>query len=262
VTAPALTRGWRGSLGYWVASYRRTWRSSLTSSLLTPVLYLLAMGVGLGSYVHGGTGRVDGVRYAVFLAPGLLAATAMQTSIGEATWPVMDAIKWHKSYLAMLATPLTVTDVMVGHLAFMALRVVMAVASFTVVVAAFGYVQEPGGLLLALLAAALTGVAFAAPVAAFAARQEQDSGFAMLYRFGLVPLFLFSGTFFPLSQLPSGLRPVAWVTPLWHGVALTRNLFLSRGSAAADLGHVAYLVAMTAVGLLLARRSYRRRLRW
>jgi lipooligosaccharide transport system permease protein len=258
----APSGGRRAAFEYWLSVYRRTWRGSVVTSIVSPVLFLAAIGVGLGSLVHGGTGRVDGLRYAVFLAPGLLAATVMQTGMGEATWPVMGAIKWDRTYLGMLATPLTVSDVLLGHLAFMALRIVIVATSFTVISALFGLVVSAGGAVLALLAAVLTGVAFAAPIAAFSATQARETGFILLYRFGLIPMFLFSGTFFPVSQLPAVLQPVAWVTPLWHGVTLCRDLALGRGTAAAMLGHAAYLVVLTVVGVVLAQRAYRRRLQW
>src|SRR5256885_15016787 len=112
------TLGARRAAEYWLTSYKSTWRGSVVSSIVSPVLFLTAMGIGLGGYVHGGTGRIDGVRYAVFLAPGLLAAWGMQTAMGETTWPVMGAIKWQKNYLAMLAAPLSVTDIMLGPLTF------------------------------------------------------------------------------------------------------------------------------------------------
>jgi lipooligosaccharide transport system permease protein len=253
---------WRSATEYWFAQYRRNWRGTLTSSVLAPVLYLLAMGVGLGTYVHHGTGRVDGVRYVQFLAPGLLAANAMTTAFEDATWPVLGAIKWFKTYPAMLATPLTVDDVLVGHLVFMALRVAFTSAIFSLVIVAFGDGHTATGVLLSFAASVLTGIAFAGVVAAYTSFLERDVGLALLYRFALVPLFLFSGTFFPVSQLPAGLRPVAWVTPLWHGVSLCRNLALGQGSAVADLGHVGYLVGFLLVGVAIARVSFRRRLRW
>jgi lipooligosaccharide transport system permease protein len=254
--------GARAAFEYWLTAYRRTWRGSVVSSVLSPVLFLAAMGVGLGSLIHGGTGRVEGVRYAEFLAPGLLAAAVMQTAEGEATWPVMGAIKWHRTYLGQLATPLTVRDVLLGHLAFMAMRTAMVAVAFTVVTALFGLVHSAAGALLAMLAAMLTGLAFATPVAAFSATQQRETGFILLYRFGVVPMFLFSGTFFPISQLPAALQPIAWVTPLWHGVSLCRDLALGRGSAEAMLGHTGYLVAVAVAGVLLGQRAYARRLQW
>lgn len=257
---------WRAATAYWLTVYRRTWRGTIISSVLEPVLFLAAMGLGLGTYVHGqhghGSGLVDGVRYIVFLAPGLLAANAMQTGMSDASWPVMGAVKWDKTYTAMQASPLTTADIAVGHLAYMAMRVTLTSSIFVVIMAAFGVVRSPGGVVLAIPAAVLTGAAFAVLIAAFSVLQDSDKNLSLLYRFGLVPLFLFSGAFFPVSQLPGPLQPVAWVTPLWHGVELCRDLALGRGSAAALLGHAAYLIALTAAGLVLALRAYRRRLLW
>jgi lipooligosaccharide transport system permease protein len=266
MTAPAAIErasgGRRAAFDYWLATYRRTWRGSVVSSVISPLLFLAAMGVGLGSLINQGTGEIGGIRYAVYLAPGLLAAAVMQTAEGEATWPVMGAIKWQRTYLGMLASPLTVTDVLLGHLAFMTLRCVMTAVAFTVVTALFGLVQSAVGAVLAMLAGVLLGIACAAPVAAYSATQQRETGFILLYRFGVVPMFLFSGTFFPISQLPALLQPVAWVTPLWHGVSLCRDLALSQGTAGAILGHTAYLVALAVGGVLWARHTFARRLQW
>ena len=247
---------------YWLMVYRRTWRGSVITSFLSPLMFLAAMGVGLGHLINNGSGEISGVRYAVFLAPGLLAAAVMQTCMGEATWPVMGAIKWDKTYLGMLATPLSVRDVMLGHQLYIAMRAGIVAVAFTIVTALFGLVHSAGGAVLAIPAATLTGTAFAAPVAAFAATQARETNFILLYRFGLIPMFLFSGTFFPVSQLPAVLRPVAWITPLWHGVSLCRDLALGRGEVLVMIGHAAYLVALTAIGVVLGLRAYRRRLRW
>lgn len=247
---------------YWLTVYRRTWRGSVVTSLLSPVMFLAAMGVGLGSLIDSHHGSVAGVRYAVYLAPGLLAAAVMQTMVGESTWPVLGAIKWAKTYYAMLASPLTVPQMLYGHLAYIVLRAFVVATSFTIVTALFGLAHSVIGAILALLAAVLVGAAFAAPTFAFSASRQRETGFVLLYRFGIIPLFLFSGTFFPISQLPAALRPLAWVTPLWHGVSLCRDLALSRGSVLVMLGHAAYLVAMTVLGIVLARRALTRRLQW
>ena len=243
-------------MGYWMYQYKRTWRGSVTTSFLYPVLYLSAMGLGLGSLI---THPVDGVRYLDFLAPGLLAATAMQIGGNEAMYPVMAAIKWLRTYFAMLATPLTVIDVLVGHLAWIALRLFMVTSIYLAVMAAFGTVHSALAI-LAIPVGILTGLAFAAPIAGFAAAQQNDMGFSAIYRFGLIPLFLFSGTFFPIAQLPGWLHPVAEATPLYHGVALCRALTLGHVGLAAAGAHLAYLVILTAVGFVVAQRTYRRRL--
>ena len=127
----------------WLVRYRRTWRGSAVTGLLSPVLYLAGMGLGLGGLVRNGVGTVDGLPYIDFLAPGLLAATAMQTAVAESTWPVMSAIKWTRTYSAMLSTPLRVGDVLFGHLAFVALRVALGAAAFLLAASAFGVWSSP-----------------------------------------------------------------------------------------------------------------------
>ncbi|MGD0743252.1 MAG: ABC transporter permease [Acidimicrobiales bacterium] len=259
-TAPhPSTPRWLRSLAYWAYQYKRTWRGSMTTSFLYPVLYLAALGVGLGSLVDHHVHAVSGVSYLDFLAPGLLAATAMQVGANEAMYPVMDAIKWGRSYLAMLATPLTVKDVLRGHLGWIAFRLVTVCAIYLAIMEAFGTLRS-GLAVLAIPAGVLTGLAFVAPIMAFAGAQENDRGFSALYRFGLIPLFLFSGTFFPVTQLPRWLQFVAWLTPLYHGVALCRGLVLGGIGPGAAAIHTAYLVAVAAIGYVLAERSYRKRL--
>jgi lipooligosaccharide transport system permease protein len=254
--APFALRSFR----YWMFQYGRTWRGSVVSSVLFPVLFLASMGVGLGTLVDSSaSGGVDGHTYLVFLAPGLLAATAMQTGVGESSYPVMGAIKWIRTYHAMLATPLGVLDVLVGHLLYIAARVLFGAVVFLAVMTLFGAVDSPLGL-LTLPAAVLTGMAFAAPVVAFAAVLENDAGIAMLMRFGVTPLFLFGGVFYPVRQLPLVLEQLAYLTPLWHGVALSRGLALGTVSGLAALGHAAYLAAWVAVGGWVAARNFQRRL--
>lgn len=248
------------ALEYWFYSYRRTWRGTVVSSVLNPLLYLAAMGIGLGNLVdRGGAGRLDGGSYLAFVAPGLLAATAMQVAAFESTYPVHGAIRWQRTYHAMLATPLGVRDVLAGHLYWIAFRIGSTGAVYLAVIAAFGVVRSPWAV-LALPAALLTGMAFAAPVVAFAASQEKDASFNAIFRFGVIPLFLFSGTFFPVSQLPDLVQPIAYLTPLWHGVDLCRGLVLGSATVPGAVVHVAYLAGWVLAGTALARSSYRRRL--
>lgn len=246
------------ALRYWVYQYKRTWKGSITTSFLYPVLYLAAMGLGLGSLVDHHAGRVDHVRYLVFLAPGLLAATAMQIGGTEATYPVMGAIKWQRTYFAQLASPLRLVDVVLGHLGWIAVRLVTVTVIYLGVMAAFGTILSPWALLCAP-AGVLTGLAFATPIAAFAATQQREAAFTTIYRMALVPLFLFSGTFFPVRQLPGWLQVVAEVTPLYHGVSLCRDFTLGQIHPP-DLAHGAYLLVLTAVGVAAAMRTFRRRL--
>jgi lipooligosaccharide transport system permease protein len=245
---------------YWLANYRRTWRGSAYSSFLNPLLYLGSIGLGLGTLVNKhGTAPLGGISYMAFLAPGLLAATAMQTAIGESTYPVLGSVKWRPTYRAAVSSPLRPQDLLHGHLLFTTMRLAMNCVAFMVIMAAFGAVESPWAV-LALPAAVLTGLAFATPVEAWAISLTKDSPFAYLFRFGLIPLFLFSGTFFPVSQLPVWARPVAYATPLWHGVALSRSLSLGRIPVLESLGHTVYLVALALAGLYAGHRTYRRRL--
>src|SRR5437588_4404409 len=249
------------SLQSWAYRYKRTWRGSAVSSILQPVLFLAAMGLGLGSLVNRGhtNNNLGGVTYLVFLAPALLAAAAMQTAAMESAWPVVAAVKWLKTYDAMLATPLRVRDLLAGHLTWIGLRVLMVCTVFLAVMAMFGAIKSPEAVLL-IPAGLLTGLAFAAPIAAYAVTLERDSGLTALFRFGIIPMFLFSGTFFPVSQLPAALRVVAYITPLWHGVDLCRHLALGRAGLLSSLVHIAYLVLWLVVGTAIARITYRRRL--
>jgi lipooligosaccharide transport system permease protein len=248
------------SLRYWLVNYRRTWRGSIYSSVLNPVLYLGAMGLGLGTLVNAhSTARLGGVSYLAFLAPGLLAAAGMQTAMAESTYPVMAMVKWLKTYQAAAATPLRPADLFRGHLLFTTMRLVMNSAIFLVIMAAFGAVQS-AWVLAAVPVAVLTGLAFAAPVEAFAVTRDKDQSFAMMFRFGMIPMFLFSGTFFPVSQLPAAIRPLAYVTPLWHGVALCRTLSLGTTTLGPALGHLAYLTVLTVAGVVAGTTTYRRRL--
>jgi lipooligosaccharide transport system permease protein len=233
VTQPATQVFAVRQLRFWLTNYRRTWKGTIYTSVLNPVLYLGAMGLGLGTLVdRHGTASLGGVSYLVFLAPGLQAATA---------------------------TPLRPTDLFYGHLIFTVLRLVMNSVIFLLVMLAFGAVKSPWAI-ATVPAAVLTGMAFAAPIEAFAITCKKDTTFALIFRFGMIPLFLFSGTFFPVSQLPAAIRPLAYITPLWHGVALCRSLSLGTAGLGASVGHAAYLAAVTALGIYAGRKAYERRL--
>jgi len=244
--------------------YRRTFRASIFSSFLNPVLFLLAMGVGLGLYVDKSgtaTAALGGLSYLQFLAPGLLAATAMQAAAFEATFPIMGGLSWQKTFHAMYATPISPRDIVLGNVVWIAVRLASIAAIFTIVMALFGAAASPL-ILLAIPSAVLTGLAFAAPIVAFSATQRTPEKFNAVFRFGITPLFLFSGTFFPISNLPAAIQPIAWLSPLWHGVELSRQLAL--GTIGADpvraIAHVAILVAIVAVGTVVAYRTVEARL--
>jgi len=244
----------------WLTVYRRTWRSSVGSSVLGPVFYLAAMGFGLGSLVDKhGIASLGGVRYLDFLAPAILATTAMNTAMGESSYPVFGSVKWNKIYIGAQASPVRPVDIYRGHLWFIVMRIAMNVAVFTVIMSAFGAAGS-AWVILAVPSAVLTGLAFAAPIAAWAVLVRSENQFAYMFRFGMMPLMLFSGTFFPLSQLPGWLRALAYATPLWHGVALCRGFSLGRVDWLASGGHVLYLTVLAGIGIWAGSRTYRRRL--
>ena len=244
---------------YFFAQYRRVWRGSAVTSVVTPVVYLLALGVGLGVFVDRSAELPGGISYLEFVAPGLLAGTMMQIATFESSWPVLSAIKWDRQYHAMLATPLRVGDVLLGHQGWVAARLTMIATIYLVVIAGFGGVDSPLAI-LAIPVAVLVGIAFSAPIAAWAAHTETEVSFVAIFRFVILPMFLFSGTFFPIENLPTPLELLAYLTPLWHGVSLCRQLTLGDVEAWSAVGHLAYLLAFTAAGLVAARYTYRKRL--
>lgn len=245
---------------YWLLAYRRTWRSSVWSSVLGPLFYLGAMGYGLGSLVDkNGTAALGGAPYVVFVAPAVLCVQAMNTGLGNSLYPVFGAMRWNALYLAARATVLRPADIFRGHLMFIALRIAMNCACFVAFMAALGLIRSAWAVLL-LPAALLTGLAFAAPTAAWVILLRHETSLNYPIRFGAVPLMLFSGTFFPVSQLPGWIRPLAYATPLWHGVALCRALSLGDLHPGSVALHVGYLVALAAFGLWLGGRTFRRRL--
>jgi lipooligosaccharide transport system permease protein len=241
--------------------YRRTFRGSIFSSFVTPLLYLTAMGVGLGSMITAqGRDVIGGYHFTHFLGPGLLAATCMQSAVFESTFPIMGKIMWRRNYEAMLATPLSVRHIIGGELAWIGFRMVLISTVFLGVLTIFAIPRTPLAL-LAIPAAVLTGVAFSGAIIAFAATQRNDAGFAWIFRFVINPLFLFSGTFFPLSQMPAFVQWIAYATPLYHGVSLTRGLILNDATLLAGwYWHLAYLAAFAAAFALVAYRLLHRRL--
>ncbi|HLS14127.1 MAG TPA: ABC transporter permease [Beutenbergiaceae bacterium] len=262
--APSLAP-WRAVLGYWLLRYKRIWRSTLVSSFLAPLLYLGGMGYGLGSILDrpGGT-AIEGVGYVAFVATGLVAAQTMMNGTMEATYNVLGSIKWTYGYHAMLATPIRVVDIVRGHLAYILIRVAMVASVFTLIATALGAM---GGWWIpaVVVVSVLCGMGFAACTFAYSAGTTGGQGFSILQRFIIMPMFLFSGTFFPLSQLPPILQGLAWASPLTHAVALTRAFGLGPDSPMWlepwRIGvHLAVLVTMVAIGYRLSVRRLTKRL--
>ena len=240
--------------------YRRTWRGSLFTTFLAPVLFLAAMGFGLGSFVDKGNPQsLGGVAYLAFLAPGMLVSQAMQTASGESMYPVLSAIVWMKTFTAMVATPIGPRHIVVGHILWLTLRLTIVATVFVLAMVAFGATDLLRGVAV-IPVAVLTGLAFAAPITAFTATRRNDNAFPAITRFIVTPLFIFSGTFFPISQLPPIVQPIAYLTPLWHGVSLARAIALGHVDLPLAALNLGALLAFIAVGIGLSFLTFRRRL--
>jgi lipooligosaccharide transport system permease protein len=183
----------------------------------------------------------------------------MQTAASVTTFPVKAGLKWFRTYHAVVSTPVRVGELVAGVLAWTGVRVLVAVSIFAAIAAVGGAFISPLAV-LAPFAALLCGLAFGALLAAITSTVEGDDWLAAIFRFGLVPLFLFSGTFFPIEQLPGWLQPLAWATPLWHGVDLCRELASGNVEPLLTIVHVVYLVAAMALGAVLTVRAQREKL--
>jgi lipooligosaccharide transport system permease protein len=250
---------WR-EFTYWLRQYKRTWRGTIVISVANPLLFLLGIGAGLGHLVdrHAPT-QIEGVSYLAFFAPGMLAAAAMQTGFIESAGRVAFAASPYGSYRAATTTPLNPAQIMGGHLLFIAFRLATSAAAFAVVMLAFDVTH--GWWTLATLAGALlTGLAFAAPGAAWAVGLRQTRHINTVFRFIIMPMYLFSGTFFAIAQLPHWLRPVAYALPLYHGAQLCRTLSLGTATLTGTAVHAGVLLALVIAGIAAARVTYRRRL--
>lgn len=237
----------------------------IVGALGEPVLYLLAMGLGMAQLFGGGMPQeaLGGVSYVAFLAPALLASGALMTAAVEFSYPVMGGFQWHRTYYAAQATPLSPAQIALGHLGAVSLRFVFQALVFFLVMLAFGVVHSPWGW-VQILTATLGGLAVGAPIMAFAASLKEDRGqFATLQRLVIMPLFLFSATFYPLEALPVWLRWIGWISPQWHAAQLGRVLSYGMAEPAwLTVLHLVVLLVLAVGGAWLAARIYTRRLGW
>jgi lipooligosaccharide transport system permease protein len=247
-------------VGYQLVAAKRFWRSLLIVGIGTPLLYVLALGVGLGVVINR-HGHSLGVPYLQFVAPAFLTAAALQIAASASAFPITSGFKWQRTFHGMAATPLTPAQICDGQLLWITLRLLVNSAVYLAIMAAFGGARSAWAV-LAIPVATLTGAAFAAVVAAVAAWVERENNlFNALFRFVVTPMFLFSGTFYPISELPRWGQVLAWFSPLWHGTQLARDAGLGGGlSALAVLGHLAYLLVWLVAGVVLARWRFRVRL--
>jgi lipooligosaccharide transport system permease protein len=236
--------------------YRRIWLL-IVSGFFEPVFYLFSLGVGIGALV-GTVAGPDGqpIDYTAFVAPALLASSAMNGAIYDSTMNVFFKLKYAKTYDAMLATPLEPADIAVGEIAWAQLRGTLYSAAFLLVMLVMGLIESWWGL-LALPATVLVGLAFAAVGMACTSfmRSWQDFEFVQL---AILPMFLFSTTFFPLSIYPRPLQLLVELTPLFHGIELIRPLTTGAGIGLDLVGHALYFVGLAVLGLAVTARRLER----
>lgn len=239
------------------------WTSIAAFSLGNPVLYLFSVGIGIGALVdaNGGSTQLGGVNYLTFLAPALLASAAIQSFQEEMSFPIMEGFEWDKSFFAMNSTPITGPDIVNGLVASSFLKTAITVGIYESVLLGFGAIDVSVALSM-FVSALFAGVAFGSVMMAVTSFIKNDDGFfAIIGRFVIAPMIMFSGTYYPLESMPIYLQWVGWISPLWHGTDLGR--VISYGSPQQGwivFSHWIYLATWVVVGLTLAYRQVSRRL--
>jgi lipooligosaccharide transport system permease protein len=258
MTTPTIVRVWESEF----AVYRKIWHSHVLLAFVQPLLYLIGMGLGVGALIDvnaDSSTSLDGLTYFEFLAPALLATTAMISAGQASLWQVLDGFFWGNRYRAMAATPLKPNDVASGLTLWHATRTLIGVAGVAAVLVLFDDTRS-WGLLVAVPAAVLTGLAFALPITAWSSTRYGGGSFPTIIRFGLLPMFLFGGAFFQIEELPGWLQPIAYVTPLWHGIELCRGAVIDSVSAGNVGAHLAVLGVYIIGGWAACRITFARRL--
>lgn len=253
---------------WFVAEYRlrnmSKWFGAIVAfGLGNPVLYLLSVGIGIGALVDSTSGADNpiGVPYLTFLAPALLATAAIQAAMDETTFPTMQGFIWDKSFFSMIATQLMARDIVGGILIASSIRCIFNTIIYAGVLVLFGAIPLASVPVL-VFAAIFAGISFAAVMLAVTSFVKQDDGFyAIVGRFVLTPMFMFSGTFYPLESLPIYLQWVGWISPVWHATNLGRNLSYGLEVEPWLLAvHVTFMGALLAVAMIIATRKFASRL--
>ncbi|AFR28087.1 putative ABC-2 type transporter [Arthrobacter sp. Rue61a] len=236
--------------------------SVILYSVGQPVAYLFAMGVGLASLVDANSeAAFGGVSYLEFVAPALLVSAAVMTASGEFSYPIMDGFKWRRVFYGPHASPLIPQQIASGHIMASSLRFLLQSVVYFVVVALFGASPSPWGWGSAIVAT-VAALSFGLPLMAYAASITQDKGqFALVQRFIVMPLFLFSGTFFPLDSLPIAVRWIGWISPVWHGTELGRVFTYGMDQdPLLTITHIVFLLVTAVGGWVLVRRQFVKRM--
>ncbi len=259
--ASAWTYRWR-TWEYLLRQWRPYFWSGLAEAAGAPLLYLLALGIGMGSLIDKrGTVALGGVSYVDYIGPALLCAAAVQIAFSEASFATFGRFKWQRTLWGITSTPVTPAIAADAHVMYIGTRLLFSAVLYYLVLLIFGAAGGPAGALMVLVGV-LTALSCAVWIMALAATIAEDAAvaFNIVLRFGIIPMSLFSASFFPISQLPWVVRWLAFFSPLWHGNELARDAALG-GLPGWRVGlHLVVLLAFTAAGFLLARRQFERRL--
>jgi lipooligosaccharide transport system permease protein len=237
------------------------YKTLLATSIGSPFMYLFALGVGLATLVDKNSAAFGGVSYLQFVAPALIASAAVTATSDECTYPVLMGFKWNPIFFGMNAAPISGNQIVNGIFIGVLARVLPTTVIYYLVMLVFGAVPSPTGI-VTIPISILTGFAFGLLIARYMARVEEDVGQpAFIRRFVVAPLLLFSGTFFPLSQMPIYLQWIGWISPLWHGTELGRDVSYGQSEPAwLIVVHVVYPLALCVYGWIATQRVVTRRL--
>ncbi|THV43583.1 ABC transporter permease [Glycomyces buryatensis] len=253
-----LVGAWR-AFGLQWALYRHIWNGTVFTSVFLPILYMISIGIGVGSYID--PGATGGLTYAEFIAPGLICSVAVMMLGNDMVYPVFGGYhEWGGGYLHQRSTPLRPVDILNGHLAYAVIFRPFTSCTVVAIVLAFFGVYTSWWAALAVIAAFGVSAALAPWLHAWCSSLKNDAMLNSVYRFAIMPISLFSGVFFPAEQMPGFLQPLVWISPLWHGTELARAATAGAATALPPVAHLAYLVALAIGGWFLARRVIARRL--
>ncbi len=240
--------------------FRTTFRGTVVSGAIGPLMYLLGIGLGIGSQIDAQESGLGTTDYLQFVGPGLMAAAAMQSGASESLWQTAGQLRFRGTYISVTNTPLTTGHLFIGHVLWIGFRVLVGSALYLAVLLAFGVPTSPLAL-LSPFAAVLTGMAFGSIISAWTGYTTKEQTFPVILRLGILPMYLFSGAFYPVSQLPIALEWFSKFTPVWHVVRLCRGLIIQQDlTLTSALGHVGVLAAYIAVGLFVGTRTFRKTL--
>ncbi len=234
--------------------FRKTWKTNIFFNFVEPLLYLAAMGWGLGSFV----GEINGLPYVQFIAPGLIASSAMWSASAECTYDSYIRMHYQKTYHAIVATPVELGEVVVGDMLTGVFKSVLYGSVILLVIAALGLVPSPWALAVPLVLV-LCGFVFAELGMIWTGIVPNIDSFSYFFTLVVTPMFLFSGVFFPIEALPEAVRLVAWFLPLYHIVVLLRSLVLGAVTPALLL-HILWLLVFILAFFTLPLRLMRKRL--